>query len=478
MEKTIKKPNFLFAFITLLLVISVIVIGLISGLGAQMSIFFATDISIISALILKNSWEKIQKQIIDSIQKCITTILILFFVGMLVAIWTIGGTLPSLIYYGLKIISPDIIVPLTFILCALTSIFTGTSFGSIATMGLVLFSIAVNMGVPPALIAGSVVSGSCFGDKMSPMSDTTNLASTMSGSNLYSHIYSMLYTTAPATIVVLIIFYVLGLPYGADNVDTSSVTLITDSLNANFNISFVTIIPIAILLILSILKMPAVLAMGVTTLVSIVFAMFTQSAQLTEISGLCMSGYVSETGISAIDKILTRGGIISMINTVVLMIFASAMGGVLMSSGIIKTIIDDGLMKFIKSRKSLVFSTMAYCYSILLLTGNQALGIILPGQTMASSFDKFDTDRKVLSRTLEDTATISGALIPWSAFSIYICGVLGIGIEYIPFSFLNYIVPIFSIICAVTGIGIWNSKGESIRITKKINFKNTNSIGE
>ena len=478
MNKEAKTPGIIFSIITIVLVVSTIVVCLSTGLGAQMSIFYATIIVIMMTLILKNRWNDIQSDIVASIEKSIPTILILFFVGMLVGIWTIGGTLPSLIYYGLNIISPSIIVPLTFILCALTSIFTGTSFGSIATMGLVLYSIGINMGIPTGLIAGAVVSGACFGDKMSPMSDTTNLASTMAGTDLYEHIQSMLYTTVPASIVVLVLYFVLGMPYGGAAADISGVKLITDTLEQNFDISVVTIIPIILLLVLSAKKISAVLAMGITTAISIILAIVTQGVSLKDISGVSVAGYISTTGIETIDKILSRGGISSMFNTVVLIIFASAMGGVLMRSGVIKVLIDDGLMKFIRSRKSLVLSTMGYCYSVMLLTGNQSLGIVLPGQTMASSYDKFDTDRKVLSRTLEDTATISGALIPWSSFSIYICGVLSIGIEYIPFAFLNYIVPIFSILCAITGFGIWNSKGEKVnrKVNRKVNISKANTI--
>lgn len=469
MKETEREISLSLSALTMTLVIGIIVLGLSFKLGAPISILIAIIFVVVVSLCLKNKWLDIQDKIVNTVSHTTPTLFILLLVGILVGVWIVGGTIPSLICYGVSLISPHIIVPLTFILCALTSVFTGTSFGSIATMGVVLFSIGVNMGIPIGLIAGAVVSGSCFGDKMSPMSDTTNLAATMAGTDLYSHISSMLYTTLPATVVAIIIYAVLGAKYGGETaIDTSHVTLITETLTKNYNINVITIIPLILLLTLSMKKVPAILAMGITTVVSAFTAIITQGIDLATISDAALNGAKSNTGITTIDAILSRGGMISMFNTVILILFASALGSVLIESGVIHSLVNNGLVKIIKTRQGLVFSTMAYCYSLMLVAGNQSLGIILPGQTLGETYDKLDVNRKVLSRTLEDTATISGALIPWSPFSLYICGVLAIGTEYIPYAFLNYIVPVFSIICALTGIGIWNSAGQKIR-QKEIN---------
>ena len=346
--------------------------------------------------------------------------MILTLVGILVGIWLIGGTLPTLIYYGLSFISPRAVVPLTFILCALTSVFTGTSYGSIATMGLAMFGIGVNLGIPGTLMAGAVVSGSYFGDKMSPMSDTTNVAPAMSGTDLYSHIHSMLYTTVPATLVALILYVVLGLRYSGTAFDSSTIELMKTTLSANYNLHIICLVPLVLVLVLAACKVPSVLAMGISAVVSIVIAALTQGV--------------------AVKDIMTVA---------------------LRSAGIL-TVFEELLLKMVKSVRSLIVTTLVFGWGMVALTGNQMLGIIIPGQTMGEVFDKMNVHRKVLSRSLEDSATIGSAIIPWSAATAYITGVLGVGIGFIPYALLCYIVPIFSIICAFTGIGIWDKEGNAV----------------
>ena len=467
MESNEKKPTLVFSITTLFLVLAVIVGGLMTGVGAHLSLFFATGVSVIAALVYGIKWSELQEAMFNTINKNIPAMTILIFVGILVGVWSIGGSLPALIYYGLKYMSPAIIVPSTFILCALTSIFTGTSFGSIATMGLVLFSVGTNMGIPANLMAGAVVSGSCFGDKMSPMSDTTNLSSATAEVDIYEHITSMLYTTIPATIVVVIIFSILGLPYASNAADVSEIQNILSVLKDNYNVGWYVFLPLCLVIVLSVKKVPAILTMGITVVVSIIFAMMTQDVALPEVTKVALNGFQSETGIKTIDSILSRGGAVSMAPTITLIFFASMMGGVLMRTGVLKTVIDDGILKKVKSWQSLVVATLLYCYGVLAVTGNQTLAIVLPGQTFATAYDKLDINRRVLSRSLEDAGTIGGAIIPWSSFCLYVCSVLPVDAGYIPYALLNYIVPIFSVICVITGFGIWNKEGMPMRHNKK-----------
>lgn len=460
-KKETKKVSILVGVISLAVMIASIVVSIKLNFGTQMSVFVGAIIAVIIALLLKSQWDDIQKLSLENISNCGVPLLILTLVGSLVGVWLIGGILPTLIYYGLQIISPIAIVPLTFILCALTSVFTGTSYGSIATMGLAMFGIGVNMGIPGVVIAGAVVSGSYFGDKMSPMSDTTNVAPAMSGTDLYSHIGSMLYTTIPATAVSLILYVVIGMRYAGSAYDPTTIKLMETTLSENFHISPICLIPLILVLALSILKVPSVLAMGASAVVSIVVAVITQGIPVSSIMSAALNGYTSLTGIEMVDTILTRGGIKSMTGTIAIIFFSGIMAGALKSCGILD-IFSDILLKVIKSTRSLVVSTLVFGWGMVMITGNQMLGIIVPGRTMGEIYDKMDVNRKVLSRSLEDSATIGSAIIPWTSAFAYITGVLGVGIGYIPFALLCYLVPVFSIICAFTGVGIWNTKGIAI----------------
>lgn len=456
-----KQANPVAATVSLVAIVATIVVGIKMGFGAQMSVFAAAIVSVIAALLMKAKWADIQKAGMENIANYNMAFVILTMVGILIAAWLIGGTLPSLIYYGLELISPRAIVPLAFILCSITSVCTGTSFGCIATMGLALYGIGINLGIPSGVIAGAVVSGAYFGDKMSPMSDTTNLAPAMAETDLYSHIGSMLYTTAPATLVCIVLYYIIGAKYAQDAYDAAAVQLMQETLAANFSIRFVCLVPLIMILVLAILKVPSIMAMGITAVVSVILAMATQGAGLSAIMSAAMNGYVSNTGVAMVDTILTRGGIKSMAGTFALLLFAGFMAGPMSAAGILDAFVAI-LMKVVKSVRSLVVSTLIFGWGIIVLTGNQMMGIVIPGKAMGKMYDELDVHRKVLSRSLEDSATISAAIVPWSTAAAYIMGVLGVGTEYIPYALLCYVVPVFSILCAFTGFGIWNSKGEKM----------------
>ncbi len=460
-KETHKRPSAPVAVLSLAVIIASIVVSLRLNFGTQMAVFTGAAVAVAVALLLRTDWEEIQKQSMENLANCGIPLVILILVGIMIGVWMIGGTLPSLIYYGLRFISPAAIVPLTFLLCAVTSVFTGTSFGSIATMGLAMYGIGINMGIPGVVIAGAVVSGSYFGDKMSPMSDTTNVAPAMAGTDLYSHISSMMFTTVPATLVTLLLYILIGLRYSGGAYDGTNVTLMEETLAANFNIHPACFIPLAMVLLLSALKVPSILAMGSSAIVSVIVAVLTQGCSVSDVMASALSGYTSATGVEMVDTILTRGGITSMAGTVAIIFFSSIMAGALKSSGVLDLFVEL-LLKIVRGTASLVVTTLIFAWGIVMLTGNQMLGIIIPGKTMGDMYDKLDVDRKVLSRSLEDAATIGSAIIPWSSAAAYITGVLGIGIGYIPFALLCYIVPVFSVLCAMTGFGMWNAKGNAM----------------
>lgn len=234
-----------------------------------------------------------------------------------------------------------------------------------------------------------------------------------------------------------------------------------DTLASAFHLHPICLLPLAMVLILAVLRVPSILAMGFSAVVSILLAAVTQHASISSIMTVALNGYVSDTGVSMVDAILTRGGIKSMVGTFALMLFAAFMAGALSASGILDVFVG-GLMKIVKSARSLIVSTLIFGWGIIVLTGNQMLGIVIPGKAMGELYDQLDVNRKVLSRSLEDSATIAAAIVPWSTAAAYIMGVLGIGAGYIPYAVFCYIVPVFSIVCAFTGFGVWNSAGEKI----------------
>lgn len=456
-SKVAKKPSLLQSLLILVCVIGVVAAALRFGVSIQISLTLGVCVSIIASWLLGNKYEDIQNNISKVIGDSAVTLLILLAVGMMVGVWIIGGTVPSLLYYGLVLCSPTIIVPITFVMCSLTSVFTGTSYGSVATMGLALFGVGVGMGISPYLMAGAVVSGSYFGDKLSPLSDTTNTAAVMSGTDLYAHVGSQMRTTVPATIICIILYAILGAREAAANADLSNIQIMEETLLDNFNISIVALIPAVLVLVVSILKFPSVPALLGCTLVSVIFAMILQGASLPDILNAAMNGYTSDTGVAMVDNILNRGGIASMLSTIAVIILSGTMGAALESSGIISVIVEEGLFRFVKKPRGLIISTMVYVYTLLLVSGHQMMPIILGGRTFRPAYDKMGVQSRVLSRTLEDCATIGAPVVPWSASALYVMSVLGVGIGYIPYAFLSFIVPVFAIIYACTGLFVWRT---------------------
>lgn len=457
-ERTPRQPKVWEALLALIFVIAVVVAAIRTKVGIQMGLAMGGCTAIVFALLMGNKWSDIQDTVKRVVGDSATTLLILLSVGMMVGIWIIGGTVPTLLYYGLKICSPNIIVPLTFVLCAITSLFTGTSFGSIATMGLALFGVGTSMGISAPLMAGAVCFGAFFGDKMSPLSDTTNVAADMSGTPLYDHIGSMMYTTVPATVICLVLYTVLGIRNASANADLSNIELILDTLGANFNISVIALVPAVLVLLTSALKVPAVPAMLGCTAVSGVFACLLQKISLSAMLGAAMNGFSSDTGVAMVDKILSRGGMTSMYSTVAIIILSATMGAVLEKSGVIDSLVNNVLLKAVHKPCGLILSTMVYCYSLLLISGHQVMPIILGGRTFRPAYDRMGIQSKVLSRTLEDTCTIGAPMVPWGTSCAYMFSVLGIGIAYIPYAFLCYIVPLFAILYACTGWFVWHKE--------------------
>ncbi|TKD70399.1 Na+/H+ antiporter NhaC [Pseudalkalibacillus hwajinpoensis] len=405
----------------------------------------------ILGLLLGMKWETIEKGLLESITTGLKPILILFIVGMMISVWMQSGTVPTLLYGGLQFIQPEWFLISALIVTIIVSSFTGSSFTTIGTIGIAMMGIGSAMGVNPALAAGAVISGACFGDKMSPLSDTTNFAPAVAKVDLFTHIRHMMRTTIPAIIVTVIFFFMMSKNLST-SVNPEDMQNAIKVLKSEFNLSIWTLIPPLIVLVLAVRRVPVLLTLFAGLLAGIVVAVLTQSVySATSILSTMQNGFVSETSSDLVNGIINRGGLQSMMWSVSLIVLALALGGVLQVMGIIQSLMS-GLTKLLSRRGHLISATAGSSIGVNLLTGEQYLSILLPGQTFEPFYDKAGVDRKYLSRTLEDAGTLVNPLIPWGVSGAFFAETLGVSVlSYLPFAIFLWLSPIFTII-----LGYWN----------------------
>jgi NhaC family Na+:H+ antiporter len=329
----------------------------------------------------------------------------------------------------------------------------GSAFTVMSTIGIAFFGIGTTLGLNPALIVGAIVSGSVFGDKMSPLSESTNLASAIVGADLFKHIKHLMWSTVPAFIVSLILFAVLGL--NNTNADLSEIDTVINVLESNFSISFWSLIPIALMLICAWKKIPAIITILLNVIVAVIMIIIQDpSVKIANIATVVESGFISETGNTQIDLLLSRGGISSMMPTVALIILTLSLGGILMEMGLITTVINS-LVKRLNATWQLIVVTLLSSIGVNIFIGEQFLSVILPGNAFKEAFKEKNIDPVVLSRTLEDGGTVINYLIPWGIAGSFVASTFGVPtLVYLPFAFFSLLSPVFSIISAVTGIGV------------------------
>ncbi|MFI3683438.1 Na+/H+ antiporter NhaC [Vagococcus fluvialis] len=449
-----KKPSLLEASIVLGLIILSISVGVIGlHLSPNITILFAISVSIFYMIIRKMPLEMVNNGIVSGLKPGIIPIFIFLLVGALIAVWIQAGIIPTLMVVGFKIISVKWFVPSVFLVCAIVGSAVGSAFTVMSTIGIAFFGIGTTLGLNPALIVGAIVSGSVFGDKMSPLSESTNLASAIVGADLFKHIKHLMWSTVPAFIVSLILFAVLGL--NNTNADLSEIDTVINVLESNFSISFWSLIPIALMLICAWKKIPAIITILLNVIVAVIMIIIQDpSAKIANIATVVESGFISETGNTQIDLLLSRGGISSMMPTVALIILTLSLGGILMEMGLITTVINS-LVKRLNATWQLIVVTLLSSIGVNIFIGEQFLSVILPGNAFKEAFKEKNIDPVVLSRTLEDGGTVINYLIPWGIAGSFVASTFGVPtLVYLPFAFFSLLSPVFSIISAVTGIGV------------------------
>lgn len=460
MEKRRKKATIGHALIPIIVLIFALSISIIF-IKADPQIPLIIGIiaaSLVGIFMLGYSWEDIEKGAIETIQLSMQAVLILMTIGTLIGTWILSGTVPAMIYYGLKILSPSIFLVATMIICSIVSIATGSSWTTAGTIGVALMGVGQGLGIPAPIIAGCIISGAYFGDKISPLSDTTNLAPAMAGCTLFEHIRYMFYTTIPSYLIAIILYGIIGAKYAGQALDTQNIDLILNAISSNFNISPLLILPPIIVIILVILKIPALPGLICGTILGGIFAAVFQGAGIGDIIDAAHYGVITETGITMVDELLSGGGLDNMMWTVSLILLAMTFGGIMERTGMLQAV-GNAILKLANNTGSLVTATILTSIAINLLAADQYLAIVISGRMYKKVYDERGLEPRLLSRTLEDAGTLTSPLVPWNTCGAFMKSALGISaFQYAPFAFLNLINPIIAIIYGFTGFSIKQSK--------------------
>ncbi len=434
-----KTPSLIVALIP------IITMGLLLGIGygiyqirPQVLLVAAAFLTGILGMILRFKWQDMERGIVDSIHKAMPAILIMLCVGILIGAWIAAGTIPMIIFYGLKIISPKFFLVTACFVCSLTSMATGTSWGTIGTLGVAFMGIAIALEIPAGPAAGAIVAGAFFGDKMSPFSDVTNLAPVAAGSNLFDHIKHMVWSATPAWLIGLFAYFLIGLGYEAKSVESPDIILITQTLKANFNFNILLLLPMVIVFYFAATKKPTLPGMLLSSFLAGTLAVIFQKMSIPDVATAMNTGFQSTTGVAAVDNLISRGGMMSMMETQLVAITAFCFGGIMQKTGLLSVILDS-VMKFANKVWSIVLTTIASSIVTALITGSSYLSMILPGELLAPIYKKNNLAAKNLSRIIEESGAIIVPLIPWSMAGVYITATLGVStFTYAPWAIMNY----------------------------------------
>lgn len=443
----IRKANFSEALFTFLSLVVIMFISIIKyEESPHIPMLIGVLIASLVALKIGYSWKFIENSMIKGISQAMQSIIILAIIGVLIGVWILAGVVPTMIYYGLMILKPSIFLVATVLITSITSLATGTSWGTAGTMGIALMGIASGLGIPAPITAGAVLSGAYFGDKMSPLSDTTNLAPAMAGTDVFTHIKAMVKPTIITYVLTLLIFGFLSLKYRGSSADFSSVTMITEGLKNNFNISPVLLIPPLIVILSIAKKVPAVPGISLGIIAAAILGPLFQKVNFGDILSAALNGFVSETGLESVDKLLTTGGLNNMMSSISLTIIAMMFGGIAEETGILEAIVKKFLGK-VQSTVGLVTATILTCFFTNATMPEQYISIVVPGRMFKNEYRDRNLDQKLLSSTLESGGTVTSAMVPWNTCGAYMTSVLGVStVHYLPFLFFNLLMPLVQII--------------------------------
>ena len=472
--RTKKKLSLFLSLIPIVVLIGLLITNVLMIYGDealsdsnQLALHLAGSVAAIISILKGVKWDVILKGIVKIISSALPALIILLLIGALAGTWLLSGVVPAMIYYGLDILNPTIFLFATCLICSIVSLATGSSWSTVATVGIALLGIGKALGIDDGIIAGAIISGAYFGDKMSPLSDTTNLAPAMAGTDLITHVKYMVLTTFPTILITLFIFLIIGFYYPGKG-DVTQIEELKTVISSKFNITpWLFIVPITVI-VLIIKKVPAIPALFIGGILGGIFAIIFQPQLIMELSKennfvlACYNSIVNSmtnkvaivTDNELINNLLVSKGMGGMLNTIWLIICAMIFGGVMESTGMLKSIADS-IIGMAKTDGSLIATTATTCIVFNVTASDQYLAIVVPGRMYAQAFRDRKLHPKVLSRTLEDAGTVTSVLVPWNTGGAYNSGILGVATgDYIFYCFFNLISPLMTMLFGFLGIKI------------------------
>ncbi len=439
----LKRPSLGMALIPIVISLAIFILGIgIMKYPAELMLLFAGIVFAIFAIFHGNRWETIIEVMGSKIKKALPAILILFCIGLLIGTWMISGTIPLFVYYGLKIIDPNYLYLLAFLVTAIVSTCVGTSWGSAGTIGVAIMSIAQTMDLSLAITAGAVVSGAYFGDKLSPLSDTTNMSSIAAGSNLYEHIKHMLYTAIPSSILAIIIFSIVGLGIETDSAQLSNIQEMVANLDQLFQLNLWLLIPAVVVIVGSLMKKPPLIVLFTSSVTAMIIAILFQGASLANLFASAVSGFNVDMLVGVdigddLQELLNRGGLYSMYNATFFVFVAFFFASALEVSQALNTILES-IIKHLKTVGSITFSALVTGFAVINCTSNALVSYFLIQDIYGRVYKKNNLHPVNLSRNMEDSITITEVLMPWTVSGVFMATTLGVdNFEFLPWAIFN-----------------------------------------
>lgn len=444
MEK--KKASLALSSLAIVLIVAFIAVGIgVFNVNIAILLFLCWMIMWPFAAHLGYSFSEMEGFAYEMAQKCIAPAAIILAVGMMIASFMAAGTVPTILVAGLKLITPKFFLALTFVMCCIMSVIMGTSWGTLGTVGIAMMGVGAGLGVNPAITAGAVVSGAWFGDKMSPMSDSTIMCSTITETYIMDHIKAMMQTTILAAVVSLVIYLGIGIGISGDSYDASTVDSIMNGLKGMFHINLIPVIPIVVVIVMILMKKGTIVSMMSGTVVAILIAVFYQGYSVADMGTFLYSGFTCDTKNEILISLLNRGGMTSMLSLLAVFVGGLGLGGILDKTGMLEPIFHYITEKY-KSPRGIML--MAWCATLLciLVIADNNFAFVMVATLFGSAFQKYNLKSQNLSRILEDVGTLGSALVPWNVGAQFAAGVLGVStLAYMPYAFLNWMTPILSL---------------------------------
>jgi len=459
-------PEVLFTLVGFVVIMFSFIVML--DIPIQLALLATWFLIILVGLRIGYSYKEMQDGLLKGIYDGSEAVLILISVGALIGTWIVGGIVPAIIYYGLSIIHPSIFLLAAFVVCSITSLATGTSFGSAGTAGIAMMGIGTSFGLPVALVAGAVISGCYVGDKLSPLSDTTVMTASLSKVNIIEHIKSMLYVSGPAYIIAGLLFLMTGLFFIDNSGDLSQAQSTMNALDEFFNISWYMLIPAAVVIVLLALKMPSIPVILLGAFLGTIWASLFQGVPFLEAFNVLYSGGEISSGVEFIDELLNRGGIVFMLDVIVLILFALGVGGLMEKTGILRAICVK-MLSWANNSGKITLSTIISGFFGNFFGGAAYVSVITASKITEESYEAHHIDRRILSRNTEAGGTLTTPMVPWSDGGVFMATTLGIStLSYLPFLWFNFLAIIITLIYGFTNKFIWYTKPDSKETNEKL----------